>query len=141
MKTSNSYIHLKSQLEETRKIFNGKDVLWLVNEFIRRYEEETKPDNSGKWLLDHLFICTKIRRKAINKSKLKERLKTFSIAEIRLAILNASKSPHHIDNGFRHMTAEFFTRNDSIIDKWLNVKQVNGAPTMSLKDSIQNRPR
>jgi len=126
MKTSNSYKDLRKQLTKAfreEKSFSSADVMRIVNTFIERYEIEVQPNDSGKWLLDYIFAVTKIRRKALDKKKLKERLKTYSVQEIKKAILKASKSEHHIDNGFRHMTAEFFTRNDAIIDKWLNAPE------------------
>jgi len=126
MKSSNSYKDLQGQLRlawERNRAFNAYDIMKIVDTFIDFYETETLPNDSGQWLLDYIFECTKIRRKALNKVKLKERLKTYSVKEIKKAILSASKSSHHIDNGFRHMTAEFFTRNDAIIDKWLNATQ------------------
>jgi len=125
MKNSNSYKDLERQLKEAHKkdkSFSAVDVMKIVDNFIYFYEIETQPNNSGKWLLDHLYECTKIRRKALNKSKLKERLKTYSVKEIKQAILNASRSSHHIESGFRYMHAEFWTRNNDIIEKWLHSK-------------------
>lgn len=141
MKTSKSYQEVTGLLRKAHKgkrTFTAREVKeGILDPFILRYEEETKPDNGGKWLLDYLFECTKIRRKALNKVKLKARLKTFTPSEIKRAILNASKSEHHMDNGFRYMTSEFFTRNDDIIDKWLNVPDNNThQKAVTLKDSL-----
>lgn len=140
MKTSKSYDELKILLRKAwkaKRSFNAEEVKGIIDSFIDRYEIETKPDNGGKWFLDYLFHCTKIKRKALNRPKLKARLKTFKPEEIKRAILNASKSEHHMGNGFRHMTSEFFTRNDDNIDKWLNAPEENTQPKqLTLKDSL-----
>ncbi len=143
MKTSESYkevTHLLRKAHKGKRTFTAREVKEdILDAFILRYENETKPDNGGKWFLDYLYQCTKIKRKALNRPKLKARLKTFSPAEIKQAIYNASKSEHHIGNGFRHMTSEFFTRNDDNIDKWLNAPEPNQERQVTLKDSLNGK--
>ena len=63
----------------------------------------------------------------INKTKLKERLKTFEIEKIKIAIKNAYSDKYHIENNFKYLTPEYFFRNDENIDKWLNVENVNNS--------------
>ena len=58
----------------------------------------------------------------INANRLKMRLKTYSLDEILMAIENAHADKFHIDSKFKYLTPEYFTRNDDIIDKWLNTK-------------------
>ena len=79
----------------------------------------SKP-NSNLWFLEYLNKTLKRKFRSCNESKLRERLKKFSSEEIKQAILSASKSRYHIDESFRYLTPEYFTRNDQIIDKWLN---------------------
>ena len=71
------------------------------------------------------FLNQTLKRsfRKVNESKLRQRLQTFSSEEIKQAILSASKSKYHIDEGFRYLTPEFFTRNDEIVDKWLNAPE------------------
>lgn len=56
--------------------------------------------------------------------KLKNALKSYSHDEIIQSYKNAIKDQFHIDNGFIHLTPEFFTRIDKI-EKFLNFKPVN----------------
>jgi DNA-binding MarR family transcriptional regulator len=58
----------------------------------------------------------------IDSKKLKSRLKIYSLDEMLLAIENAHSDKFHIDSKFKYLTPEYFTRNDDIIDKWLNTK-------------------
>ena len=58
----------------------------------------------------------------IDSKKLKARLKIYSLDEILMAIENAHSDKFHIDSKFKYLTPEYFTRNDDIIDKWLNTK-------------------
>ena len=58
----------------------------------------------------------------IDSKKLKARLKIYSLDEMLLAIENAHSDKFHIDSKFKYLTPEYFTRNDDIIDKWLNTK-------------------
>lgn len=65
----------------------------------------------------------------IDANRLKKRLQTYSLDEILLAIENAHADKFHIDNKFKYLTPEYFTRNDTIIDKWLNTQTQNNDGT------------
>lgn len=65
----------------------------------------------------------------IDANRLKKRLQSYSLDEILLAIENAHADKFHIDNGFKYLTPEYFTRNDTIIDKWLNTQTQNNDGT------------
>ena len=47
----------------------------------------------------------------------------YTKEDIGNAMLNASKSQFHIENGYAHMTLEFFTRSDKV-DKFANLSEV-----------------
>ncbi len=51
--------------------------------------------------------------------KIKRILKEYTIHEIEKAAGNAKKSEFHKENGWAHLTPEFFTRSDKV-DMWLN---------------------
>lgn len=48
------------------------------------------------------------------KDKFKKALKEYTWKEIGTAVINASRSKHHIDSNYRYLTPEFFTRPDKI---------------------------
>ena len=68
------------------------------------------------------LFSTKFRVTPERSKKIKLRLKTYSLDEIKLAINNLSKSKFHNgenDRGWR-ATIDFITRNDEKIDEFLN---------------------
>jgi len=77
-------------------------------------------DNS-KELLSWINLTFKRKFNIINKSKLKARLNTFGLEQIKTAISNAYADDFHKSNNFKYLTPEYFVRNDQIIDKWLNI--------------------
>ena len=58
----------------------------------------------------------------IDSKKLNKRLMKFGLEKIKKAIRNAYNDEYHKSNGFKYLTPEYFTRNDEIIDKWLNAE-------------------
>ena len=53
--------------------------------------------------------------------KVKKILTEYDISEISRAVNNAKKDNFHAENGWKHLTPEFFTRSDKV-EKWLNAK-------------------
>lgn len=49
--------------------------------------------------------------------------KGYTKEDIASAMLNASKDPFHVENGYKHMTLEFFSRSVKI-DKFANISNV-----------------
>ena len=95
--------------------------------------------NNMDWYLKFINSTFNSKRKAFNKDKLIARLKTFSKDEIKRAILKASKSEYHIENGFMYLTPEYFTRNDENIDKWVNAPEPKqGLGELTLKEKLQD---
>lgn len=89
-------------------------------ERVKSKEEIIITKESESWFLEYLNKTLSRSFRTYNKIKLRERLKSFKSEEIKQAILSASKSSYHIDESFRYLTPEYFTRNDQIIDKWVN---------------------
>lgn len=87
-----------------------------------------KEKEEVSWFLKYLNKTLNRSFRTYNKIKLRERLKTFKSEEIKQAILNASKNSFHLENSFTYLTPEFFTRNDQIIDKWLNAPKPKTEP-------------
>ena len=59
------------------------------------------------------------------EQKIKARLKSFTIEELKTAISNLRQSPFHCGNNDKERvygTPEYLFRNDSQVDKWLNEK-------------------
>lgn len=57
------------------------------------------------------------------KTKIQERLKEFSVGEIKQAISNIRKSPYHVgqnDKGKFYADITFICRNDSKLEEWIN---------------------
>jgi DNA-binding MarR family transcriptional regulator len=61
----------------------------------------------------------------IDSQKLNKRLIKFGMEKIKQAIKNAYNDPYHQSNNYKYLTPEYFTRNNEIIDKWLNAKSEN----------------
>lgn len=78
--------------------------------------------NNSKLLLE--WINKEFNRtfRVLNKSKLNQRLKVFSMEQIKKAILKAYSDEYHKKNNFKYLTPEYFLRNDDNLDKWLNAK-------------------
>ena len=78
-------------------------------------------DNSKELLL---WINNTYKRKfnIIDANKLKARLKTFTIENIKEAIKNAYNDEYHAKNNYKYLTPEYFLRNDENLDKWINAK-------------------
>jgi len=92
-----------------------------------------------EWFILYLNRILKKSYRKANAHKLKQRLKTFTMVEIKQAIFSASKSQYHIDEGFRYLTPEYFTRSDETIDKWLNApKPNNSKQPKGLMDDMDN---
>ena len=90
-------------------------------------------NKNSKELLN--YINSKFGRnfRIINKEKLKSRLKTFTIDDIKESINNAYNDKYHIENNYIYLTPEYFLRNDSNIDKWLNKKIKNDKKNIKSK--------
>jgi len=77
-------------------------------------------------ILEHYKKCSgKIRTRVIDKDKLATRLKTFSTEEIKQAITNAYADDFYSGKNDRQWSADlndYILRNDSIIDKLMNLK-------------------
>lgn len=106
------------------KIHLSKSVNGIIE--IDKPIPDSKPDskhnNNISWFLKFLNETLKREFRIFDKIKLRQRLKTFSQKEIEQAILKASKSDFHKSTQFTHLTPEYFTRKDQIIDKWINCK-------------------
>ncbi len=70
--------------------------------------------------------------------KIKNILKEYTVAEVERAALNAKKSDFHKDNGWTHLTPEFFTRSDKV-DMWLNA--TNGTHKKQVEEPGANIPK
>lgn len=85
-----------------------------IQEIMNFYNQQFK----GLWSKD--LKLTKERMDHI-----KTRLKTFTSEDLKTAIVNLRASPFHCgenDRGQIYATPEFLFRNDSQVDKWLNMK-------------------
>jgi len=107
-----------------------------THNIVEEYNSITKNSNTSvfdKKMTSKLlkFINDRYGRnfRKIDANRLKKRLQTYSLDEILLAIENAHADKFHIDNGFKYLTPEYFTRNDTIIDKWLNTNTQNNDGT------------
>ncbi len=113
-----------------------------MNQPIPDSKPNSKPNNNKEdysWYLKFINEVFKSKRKTFKKEKLIARLKTFSKDEIKRAILKASKSEYHIENGFMYLTPEYFTRNDENIDKWVNAPEPKqGLGELTLKEKLQD---
>jgi len=118
----------KKKRDGTSKMIQG-DIKKDIHNSIIEYNSITKNSNTSgvnekttSKLLK--FINDRYSRnfRKINANRLKMRLKTYSLDEILMAIENAHADKFHIDSKFKYLTPEYFTRNDDIIDKWLNTK-------------------
>jgi len=109
---------------------------------------DSKPSNKPidtSWYVEYINEVMKRKFKSFSnslKSKLRDRLKTFSKEEIKRAILKASKDSYHQDNDYRYLTPEYFVRSDEMIDKWLNAPEVkeqsnNNESSMSLEEELK----
>ncbi len=54
------------------------------------------------------------------RPKVKNILKEYTLQEIETAVGNAKQDKFHIENDFKYLTAEFFTRSDKV-DRFLNI--------------------
>lgn len=100
----------------------------------------TNINKQSKEILNYINENFKRNFRTINKNKLKSRLKTFSIDDIKKAIENAYNDQYHVDNKFTYLTPEYFLRNDQIIDKWINqnTKQKYEPKPSKFKQYTQN---
>ena len=90
-------------------------------------EKEEKEQINFPALLDFFNQTFKKKCKTIDK-KTKDKYTAliksgYTKDDIGNAMLNASKSQFHIENGYAHMTLEFFTRSDKV-DKFANLSEV-----------------
>jgi len=107
-----------------------------THNIVEEYNSITKNSNTSvfdKKMTSKLlkFINDRYGRnfRKIDANRLKKRLQSYSLDEILLAIENAHADKFHIDNSFKYLTPEYFTRNDTIIDKWLNTNTQNNDGT------------
>jgi hypothetical protein len=56
-------------------------------------------------------------KKVVNRYK--KLLKVYSIKEIEEAMRKASQDKFHIESGYKHLTLEYFSR-DEMMDKWVS---------------------
>ena len=81
--------------------------------------------NSSNELLTWFNNEFKRSFKVIDHKKLKMRLKTFGLEQIKTAIKNAYSDEFHAKNNFKYLTPTYFLRSDENVDKWLNTtKQI-----------------
>lgn len=123
---------LEGSLEETPSTKKKEETI--------KKKEEREKENFD-WFLKHLNECVDKKYRSVKIDKLKVRLKTYSVEEIKRAILNASKSEYHVGEGFRYLTPNFFVRGDEKIDQWLNApepKNNNYSKPQTLKERLNN---
>lgn len=95
-------------------------------------KEKDKEKENQKFENSNLFISTVNER--LNRSfKLSPKIITawdqrlkegYTIENLCTAIENAKADSFHKENGFKYLTAEFFSRQDKL-DKWLNTKPMD----------------
>jgi len=99
-------------------------------------EEETKEPINWQSLLDFLNGALNKKYKVFPetvKKSYRTRLKEgFTKANIMNAITNASKDQFHIDNKYKHLTIEFFSRADKL-DKFSQIESINTSTTTNQK--------
>jgi uncharacterized phage protein (TIGR02220 family) len=99
-------------------------------------EEKRREDKEDSIYIGFVsFVNNTLNRKFTTKdSKAKRqliaRLKDgYTNEQIKIAIVNASKDSWHIENKYKYLSPEFFTRSDKI-DKFLNMESVDVLPTL-----------
>lgn len=110
------------------KPYNGKSTnnsnKELSKKELVKKKENTITSNEVNQIIEYFnsLFSTKFRVTPERSKKIKLRLKTYKIEEIKKAIYNLSKSKFHNgenDRGWR-ATIDFITRNDEKIDEFLN---------------------
>lgn len=110
------------------KPYNGKSTnnsnKELSNKELVKKKENTITSNEVSQIIEYFnsLFNTKFRVTPERSKKIKLRLKTYSLDEIKLAINNLSKSKFHNgdnDRGWR-ATIDFIIKNDEKIDEFLN---------------------
>jgi hypothetical protein len=110
------------------KPYNGKDTnnsnKELSNKDIVKKKENTITSNEVSQIIEYFnfLFSTKFRETSERSKKIKLRLKTYSLDEIKKAIYNLSKSKFHNGDNDRNWraTIDFIIRNDEKIDEFLN---------------------
>jgi len=122
-----NYSKYQLATNETTNERPTSDQQTTTNKNVKNVKNENKLEIIQADLLQWFNSEFKRKFTIINKTKLKERLKTFEIEKIKIAIKNAYSDKYHIENNFKYLTPEYFFRNDENIDKWLNVENVNNS--------------
>ena len=122
-----NYSKYQLATNETTNERPTSDQQTTTNKNVKNVKNENKLEIIQADLLEWFNSEFKRKFTIINKTKLKERLKTFEIEKIKIAIKNAYSDKYHIENNFKYLTPEYFFRNDENIDKWLNVENVNNS--------------
>jgi hypothetical protein len=118
---------------DTKKISSGRpmDNQWTAQDRLGKdrlgkvsLDKNTITSNEVSQIIEYFnsLFSTKFRVTPERSKKIKLRLKTYTIDEIKKAIYNLSKSKFHNgenDRGWR-ATIDFITRNDEKIDEFLN---------------------
>jgi len=120
-----------------------------INSQKKREGKEKEKENESRNFDDFVNSFNSIRKskfQAIKKVKdqFNARLKEgFTPAQMIEALKNAMKDKYHIENGYKYLTPEFFTRSDKI-DKFLNfnpeeIQTKTGTSTDDWKKNISNQ--
>jgi len=99
--TNNDDTNTQSKVKES-KVKKNKDVDLFVSVINNALKKKCK-------------LTEKLR------PKIKKILREYELPEIEKAVNNAKADKFHIENGYKHLTPEFFTRSDKV-DMWLNAK-------------------